>query len=451
MHARRIRPDTGPIDRRRLTAAGLSAVLPGLGQAFNGRRRLATWFIVPSLILLLIAILVLKTQSPTRLAAWAVGPPILGTLLALNVVLLGWRLVAVGQAYLDTGRQGPTGRLGIVGIVLIAMLVAIPHVVIWRYGTVAGETFARVFGGQVLSATGEPRTETRPVTTDTERVNVLLVGIDATKNRSEALTDTMMVVSLDPVGHTVSMLSLPRDLVNVPLGNGDTYGPKLNSLMSYADRHPEVFPEGGMRTLRDAVGALLEIPIAYDARVDMAGFIGMVDAVGGVDVQVKKTLSAPHYDGFGMGGKGFIAKKGLQHFNGAEALAYARIRKQAGESDFTRADRQQQILVALKDQVTAGGSIFWELPGLLQAVGDTITTDIPSSRLPDLAAIMDEMRPGAVTRVVLNHPLVDTRNTRYGSSLVPHLKTIRAMAAGLFSKPGSVPVPWPTPEPTAAP
>ena len=68
MHARRIRPDTGPTDRRRLAAAGLSAVLPGLGQAFNHRRQLALWFIVPSLILLAIGLLVIRLQSPARLA-----------------------------------------------------------------------------------------------------------------------------------------------------------------------------------------------------------------------------------------------------------------------------------------------------------------------------------------------------------------------------------------------
>jgi len=451
VHARRIRPETGPTDRRRLAAAGLSAILPGLGQAFNGRRRLALWFLIPSLILLGIGLIVVKTQSPTRLAAWAIAPPVLGTLLALNLAILAWRLVAAGQAFLDTRRPGPTGRLGLVGIVIVAFVVIAPHLVIWRYGTVAGETFAKVFDGQVLSATGEPRTEARPSPSDTERINVLLVGVDSTKTRTEMLTDTMMVVSLDPVGHTVSMVSLPRDLVNVPLGGGDTFGPKLNGLYSYAERHPDEFPAGGMRTLEDAVGALLGIPIDYYARMDFAGFVDMVDAVGGVDIKVKKALEDPSYDGFGLGQKGFSLTKGTHHLDGAQALAYARIRKAVGESDFTRADRQQQILVALKDQATSGGSILWELPDLMKAVGETIKTDLPVYRLPDLAAIMDEMPKGAVTRAVINHPLVDSKNTRYGASLVPNLKAIRAMAAGLFSTPGTTPVPWPTPEPTDPP
>lgn len=449
MHARRIRPETGPTDRRRLAAAGLSAVIPGLGQAFNRRRRLALWFALPSLILLAIVLVVLRLQSPARLAAWAVAPSVLSALLLLNLIVLAWRLVAVGQAFLDTGRGGPTGRLGIVGVALIALVVTVPHLVIWQYGTLAGDMFKSIFGGQVLSATGP---DASPSPALTERINVLLLGVDATDARTETLTDTMIVASLDPVGRTVSMASVPRDLVNVPLGTGDVFGPKLNSLMSYADRHPDEFPKGGVRTLEDAIGTLLGIDIQYYARVDFAGFVAMVDAVGGVDVDVKKRVRAPRYDGFGLETTGFLVRQGKHHFSGAEALAYARIRKGPGESDFTRADRQQQILVALRDRVTSGGSILFELPALLKAVGDTVKTDVPVDRLPEFAAIMDEMRgQGSVVRAVLGHPLVDAKQTRYGASQVPNLKKIRAVSAMLFPAPGTPPAPWPTPKPTKAP
>ena len=426
-------------------------MLPGLGQAFNGRRRLALWFLIPSLILIGIGLLVLRTQSTTRLVAWAVEPTVLGTLLTLNLALLAWRLVASGQAFLDTRRPGPTGRMGAIGLLAIAMLVIAPHLLVWRYGTIAGETFAKVFSGRVLSSTSDPRLDSQPASL-TGRVNVLLVGVDSTKQRNEALTDTMMVVSLDPVGHSVSMVSLPRDLVGVPLGDGNVYGPKLNSLMSYAQRNPEQFPKGGIATLEAAVGALLGIKIQYYARIDFAGFIDVVDAVGGVDITVKKPLDDPTYDGFGLDHRGFSITKGDHHLTGAEALAYARIRKPLGESDFTRADRQQRILVALKNGATdGGGSFLWELPRLMDAVGKTIKTDLPPELLPDLAAVMDEMKGAKVTRAVINHPLVDSKVTRYGSSLVPDVPAIQAMGAALFPAPGLTPVPWPTPKPTPKP
>ena len=119
-----------------------------------------------------------------------------------------------------------------------------PHLLVCSYGTLASDTFTRSSADQVLSATGAGAD--RPGRPSDERINVLLLGVDSTDKRTATLTDTMMVVSLDPVGNTVSMVSVPRDLVNVPLGNGDVFGPKLNSLMSYADRHPDEFPKGGV-------------------------------------------------------------------------------------------------------------------------------------------------------------------------------------------------------------
>jgi LCP family protein required for cell wall assembly len=438
------------MDVRRLAAAGLSAILPGLGQLFNGRRQLAALFLIPSLILLLLAVMLVTIQSPARLAAWVVSPQVLGALMALNALVLAWRLTAVGQAFLDTRRSGPTGRLGIIGIIVIAVLVMLPHAVLYRYGTVMGETFDRIFTSAVLGSVNDREGAKALTPQPGQRINVLLIGVDSRGKRQTDLTDTMMVASIDPKGHTVSLVSVPRDLIDTPLGDGNSYGPKLNGLMAYADNHPKDFPKGGMRTLQDAIGALLEIPIHYYAKVDFRGFIKMVDAVGGVDVVAPRSFEDAKYDGYG-GEKGYSVTAGPHHFNGAEALAYARSRKALGESDFTRQARQQQILVALRQQVSAGGSLLFQLPDLLEAVGHTIRTDVPVERLPDLAAILDEVGKKDVTSVVIRAPLVKSKSTQYGDSQAPNLVKIRAMAAGLFSDPGVKPVPWPTPKPTKAP
>ncbi len=451
MQATRIEPDTRPTDLRRLAAAALSAVIPGLGQLFNGRRRLAALFLVPSLILIVLGVLIVRGQSPARLAAWVVSPQVMGSLLTLNVILLVWRLVACGQAFLDTRRTGPTGRLGVIGIVVIAIAVVVPHLVVYRYGTILSDTFDKVFAGAVLGASDVSGARSGPVPAEGARVNVLLLGVDKRGKRTENLTDTMMVASLDPVGHTVSIVSIPRDLVDTPLGNGDVFGPKLNSLMSYADRNPGQFPDGGIRTLEDALGALLGIPIHYYARLDFAGFIKMVDAVGGVDVTVAQGFEDPKYDGYGVGERGFSITAGDHHLDGATALAYARSRKGIGQSDFTRQARQQQILMALRNQATRGGSLLFELPDLLDAVGDTIRSDVPIERLPELAAILEEVGRKAVTSVVIRAPLVKAKSTRYGDSQVPDLARIRAVAAALFTEPGVDPAPWPTPKPTKPP
>ena len=448
MHARRIRPDSGYLDRRRLAGAGLSALIPGLGQLFNRRTRLAVIFLVPTVILALIVVAMVATQSPARLAAWVAGPTVLGTVLAINLLVLALRLLAVMQAFLDTRWHGPTGRMGIVGLALLMVLVVLPHAVVYRYGTALGSTFANVFEPRPDGVGDAPAATPQPLD---ERINVLIIGVDALHDETASLTDTMMVASLDPVARTVSMLSVPRDLINVPLGNGDVYGPKLNSLMSYAAGHEAEFPQGGVQALLDATGALLGIDIPYYARLDYHGFVDMVDTVGGVDVVVTQPIDDPQYTGFGIDRRGWSITAGEHHLDGANALAYARSRKALGESDFTRAARQQQILVALRDAVVKDGSLLWELPALLETVGERVRSNVPVSQLPELAAILDEVEDDAITRAVIRHPLVRSEQTRYGSSLVPDVEAIQEVAAALFPEPGGVPEPWPTPEPTAKP
>jgi polyisoprenyl-teichoic acid--peptidoglycan teichoic acid transferase len=287
--------------------------------------------------------------------------------------------------------------------------------------------------------------DTLPQPGRNERLNVLLIGIDSGPGREEALTDSLIVVSLDPVGKTVTMVSIPRDLAGIPLGNGTTYGPKINSLMSYADRNPKQFPEGGVRTLEKAVGALFGIQIHAYASVDLAGFASMVDAVGGVDIIVKKPLDDPRYPNLD-GTHGWSVTVGPHHFNGLEALAYARIRKVLGESDLTRAARQQEVLVALRNQAVSAGLLV-RLPQLLDAVGSTVRTDLPQDQLPQLAAMAEEIGGGSTIKLVLGSPEIKGASGPFGSVFLPVPAKIRAMAKVVFGPPGADPT-WPVPKPS---
>ena len=274
----------------------------------------------------------------------------MSALLVLNAVLLAWRLVAVLHAFFDRRYPGRSGRLGAVGLAAMIAFVAAPHVLANSWGSAAQATFAQVFSGQlVLGAGSDALGGAGRAPASRERINLLIIGIDKVDGRTATLTDTIMVVSIDPVGETVSMLSVPRDLIGVPLGDGDTFAPKLNALYSYAERHPERFPDGGVRALENAVGALLGIEIHYYAMMDFTGFVQMVDAVGGLDINVTRGFYDPMYDGYGFqNGMGWGVEPGPHHFNGLEALAYARARKGETETDFTRQARQQEILLALR-------------------------------------------------------------------------------------------------------
>ena len=456
MHARRARTATGPTDQLRLFAAILSAVLPGLGQAFNRRARPAAIFAIPSLVLLAVAWLLTQLNSSSMLLAHAIVPGTLHLLLILNGLILGWRLLAVFDAFTDRRYPGKPGRLGGVGLVVVIALVALPHLAVHLYGSNAFSTFERVFAGAGGNATGgpedDPGSTAGPKPKFGERVNVLLMGIDAGPSRTQALTDSLMVISLDPVGRTVSMVSIPRDLVDVPLGNGDTFAPKINSLLGWANRHKADFRQGGTRALQDAVGALLGVPIHYYAKVELAGFVTMVDAVGGVDIDVTRPLSDPNYGGFGVG-PGWSIGVGPHHLDGAEALAYARIRRSAGESDFTRAGRQQEVLIALRDQAVEGGNFLFSLPALLDAVGDTVRTDLPADRLPELAALAEEIGGDRTTQVVMTSPMVKSggKGHPYGSVVIPVPTRIAEMVEIVFTPPGTPPGPWPTPKATPKP
>ena len=231
------------------------------------------------------------------------------------------------------------------------------------------------------------------------------------------------------------------------------YGPKLNSLLSFAERNPETFPKGGMRTLEDAVGALLGIPIHYYARIDFVGFIAMVDAVGGVDINVKQTLRGPkHYDGYGLPTKGFRITEGQPPPDRRRGARLRPVRKGVGETDFTRAARQQEVIVALRSSVSSGGSLFWRLPTLLDAVGQHDPDRCPDGPPPRARG---DRRRGRLARCRPrgHRPpaggVGQTRATAHRRSRTS--RGSRRSPRDCSRPPAPRPIPWPTPKATKAP
>ncbi|HET9345142.1 MAG TPA: LCP family protein [Candidatus Limnocylindrales bacterium] len=442
-HARRPPPGDGSADPGRLIAAALSGLLPGLGQAFNRRRTPATWLLLLSLAALTLAWLVLTLIPPSRLIAWVVAPSNLRALLVINVAILTVRLVAVGHAFRDRRFTARPGRGGLVGLAVIVVFVAVPHALLASYGLAAEDAFGRIFV--------RPRPN-EPAPSLDARLTVLLIGVDSAPWRTTTLTDALIVVSVDPVGKTATMLSLPRDLVDVPLGNGDTYGPKINSLLSYAEGHSEAFPDGGTKALQRAIASLLGIDIDYTATLDFFGFQRMVDILGGVTIDNHKAIDDDNYDMYDGRGRGFQLSKGIHTLDGPDALAYVRSRFTPGDTDFDRARRQQQVLVALRDRFLSFGGVL-QLPALLDALGGSVRTDLPTALLPDLAALVEEIDRDSVVGIVVRSPLVRSggRNHPYGSVQVPDVDLIREVSALAFGPPGAPPRPWPTPVPSATP
>ena len=347
--ARRIRPDSRPTDIRRLVAATLSSVLPGAGQAINGRLRPALLFGVPTLIILLGVWLIGNSDRPAMVLARLIAPSILGALLVVNVVVLVWRGVAAFHAFTDRRYPGRPGRLGAVGLVALLVFTVAPHLFVWSAGTAAQSMFAQIFADSNVSAVSAALPQ------DHERLNVLLIGVDSGPGRTEALTDSLIVVSLDPVGRTVSMVSIPRDLAGIPLGDGNTYGPKINSLMSYADRHPKLFPDGGIRTLEKAVGGAARDPdprlregrpggVRRDGRRRRRGRHQREEATRRPELPRASTASAA--------GRSSPASTTSPAPTPSPTPGSGR---PSARRDLTRAARQQEVLVALRNRVVGAG------------------------------------------------------------------------------------------------
>jgi polyisoprenyl-teichoic acid--peptidoglycan teichoic acid transferase len=420
-------------------AAFLSFLFPGLGQAYNGQSGLAWLLATP--VFFVVAGIAIGIAGSIALSRLLDVRFLLG-LVVLDAAILGWRLVAILQAHARleplSPRRWTSGVTAMIVLVTLGMhalpglyaLKAIDTLNSVSLGGGGGTTVGRIPGFSDL-----PVPSAQPDVGSGERVNILLVGIDALPRRTTQLTDTMLVVSLDPLGHRSAMISIPRDLYGVPLPNGKPYNAKLNSLMAVANADPTDYPMGGVGTLKATIGRLLGVQIHYFAAINLLGFKGAVDAIGGVDITVHRAIHDPTYsDEFGHK-VGFDIEPGRYHMDGRTALAFVRSRKGTGDSDFTRADRQQQLLTALRAKLTAR-NLLLALPGLLDAVKDAVATDVPRDRLPQLAEAVQNADMSQLQRIVLQPPKymsVDAHSAA-GYILIPNLDAIRAVGEALLAE-----------------
>jgi LCP family protein required for cell wall assembly len=231
------------------------------------------------------------------------------------------------------------------------------------------------------------------------RVTVLFLGRDLGRGAEGHLTDSLQIASFDPVSGQIVMISLPRDTGQLPLYSGGTWPTKINALMSYAEAHPGEFPDGGLGTLRRELEYIIGIPIHYYAQVDFEGFVRLIDSVGGVDVTVVREINDPTYWQFGRQ-VGFHMLPGEHHLDGLTALAYARSRHGTGNSDFQRARRQQEVLLAVRDRLN-DPSVLANLPTVIDIASEYVRTDVPLDRLPEIIALLQASTAASVDRYVL--------------------------------------------------
>jgi LCP family protein required for cell wall assembly len=278
------------------------------------------------------------------------------------------------------------------------------------------------------TATPEPE-EPLPTWDGTDRVTVLLLGIDQRPEekaaRTPARSDTMILVTLDPLNLTGGMLSLPRDLLVPIRGHGED---KLNTAHFWGDYDHY---GGGLDLARRTVQYNFGVPVHFVARVDFDGFVKLIDAVGGITVDVDRAILDDQYPDEEYGLTRLYVPVGPQRLSGRVALKYARTRH--ADSDFGRIQRQRKVLQAAREEALAIG-IVPKLPSMLGIVRDAVATDIPITTLLALANLARQVPSGAIaSRQIDASEVLDPNQD--GSVIVPNREKIRPIVQELFYDP----------------
>ncbi len=308
--------------------------------------------------------------------------------------------------------QRRRGSGAVIGLVVAVLLVA-AAIAVWLL-------LSRADGPATQpspTASGTPTPTVEPTLDQallTDRVTVLLIGKDAnttrTANGEPVNTDTLILASVSADQSTVTLISLPRDTVDIPLPGGETWPQKVNAL----------YRERGVEALVGAAAELFGTEIDGYVAIDMEDLPALVDAVGGVDVDPPDPLVDP--------GLALDIPAGSQTLDGATALDYVRTRV---DTDYGRAARQQEVVLELAGALVAAETDL-DLPALLDGL-DGLETDLPLDKLPTLVEIARRADGAQVTRQVLQPPEFisfegDAGDGR-GYVLIPDVAAIRAFVA----------------------
>jgi LCP family protein required for cell wall assembly len=243
-----------------------------------------------------------------------------------------------------------------------------------------------------------------------ERVTVLLLGIDERKQETGPFrTDTMLLLTVDPASKMAGMLSIPRDLwVQIPAM--ETEG-KINIAHFLGDAYD--YPGGGPALAMDTVRENLGIPVDYFVRLNFDAFRDVIDAIGGVEICVPETIDDPDYPAYdNYGFDPLYIPAGCQTMGGELALKYARTRH--GGTDFDRAKRQQQVILAVRDKVIKQNllpQLVAQAPGLLDTLQASVQTDLSLDQMIQLAKLATQIDPQNIKQAVIDENMVVAYNT----------------------------------------
>lgn len=396
--------------RRGVSLLVLTLLIPGSAQVITGGRGLGrfalrVWLTVIAVIAAFIGLAV--AQRNWAIAVYA--HPVTQWLASAAVLVLGvgWALLMLDAWRLSRPRQmGQPRKYWMAAISgVLALAIGFSSAQASALSRTQAELFGNVFGGGGWTEATDGR------------INVLLLGVDSEPDRPGIRTDTIMVASVSATTGRTVLFSLPRNLQHAPFPETSPLYklyPKgfacpdqscmLNAVHSLAEKHRDLFPgvaDPGMTALRDAVSETLGLTLNYHVIIDMGGFETLVDAIGGVTVDIAKAVPI---GGGSSKVEGYIQPGTDVHLNGYQALWFARSRH--GSSDYERMTRQKCVVSALAKQATPVNMVT-RFQDLAKASGAMVSSDIPGTELGRLVELADGGRRLPIASVSFVPPLIE--------------------------------------------
>jgi LCP family protein required for cell wall assembly len=285
-----------------------------------------------------------------------------------------------------------------------------------------------------------PDSDLPPAWDGASRITVLLIGLDYrdwVAGEGAPRSDSMILLTIDPLTKTAGMLSIPRDMwVNIP---GFGYS-RINT--AYSSGEGSKLPGGGPELARKTVEQFIGVPVQYYAQIDFYTFVEFIDLIGGIEVHNTEDL---RLDPVGAGkDKIKLTCCGMRLLNGEEALAYARFRKDK-EGDIARAERQQKVILGIRNQVLKPEN-FPVLLGKAQQFYEEfsagIKTNMPFETALQLGVLAKDIPVESIKKGVIDYTMVTLDNVILGgqdaSIMKPMPDRIRVLRDEIFTSGGAL-------------
>jgi len=397
----------------------LGALVPGSGYLYAGRRALgaavlATWVVLVGVVVWWFARDLRGTSL--ELAFDPVLLKVAALVMVLGIVVWAFVVFTSHRLVRPRERTRATTVAGYVAVGVITVILAAPVAVAARYALVQADVVETVFASEPESATIPDATEDDPWAGQ-DRVNILLLGGDGGEDRTGVRTDTVILLSIETATGKATTFSLPRNMLDAqfpddsPLhelypdgfstGLGDEGYDMLNAIYKEVpELHPGVLGKSdneGADAVKEAVSGSLGIPVDYYLLVNLKGFQEVVDAIGGITVNINEPVAVNGNTDLGIPPTDYLEPGPEQKLDGFQALWFARGRY--GSDDYARMDRQRcavDALIQAADPVT----LVRRYIDLAQAGKDIVSTDIPRKLAPDFADLLLDVKGAKVKSVV---------------------------------------------------